>query len=89
MSDNTAKILNYLKEMNGENVTAKDIAEALDLDVRVVNGAVTSGLQKKELAERIPATIEVQNEDGATVTKEVKFIKLTEAGMAFDPTATA
>lgn len=81
MSEKTAKVLNYLKEINGENVTAADIADALSMEKKSVDGIVTSGLQRKGLAERIPA--EIQLEDGTH--KQVKFIKLTAAGAEFTP----
>lgn len=81
MSEKTAKVLDYLKEIDGENVTAADIAEALDMEKKSVDGIVTSGLQRKGLAERVPA--EIQLEDGTH--KQVKFIKLTAAGKEFVP----
>ena len=83
MSEKTVKVLNYLKEIDGSNVTAADIADALDMEKKSVDGIVTSGLQRKGLAERIPSEIEL--EDGTH--KAVKILKLTEAGMAFDPNA--
>ena len=81
MSVNTLNILNYLKKTTaaGQDVTATDVAEALGVDVKVVNGAFTSGIQRKELGERIPAEIEL--EDGTH--KGVKLLRLTEKGMAY------
>ena len=84
MSEKTATVLNYLKGINGENVTSADIAEALGMEKKSVDGIVTSGLQRKGLAERIPAEIEL--EDGSH--KPVKFIKLTADGMNFVPGVT-
>lgn len=81
MSEKTQVVLAYLKEINGANVTAADIAEAVGMEKKSVDGIVTSGLQRKGLAERIPAEIEL--EDGTH--KPVKFIRLTAAGMEFDP----
>ena len=81
MSEKTVKVLNYLKEIDGSNVTAADIAEALEMEKKSVDGIVTSGLQRKGLAERIPSEIEL--EDGTH--KAVKFIKLTAAGKSFTP----
>ena len=85
MSENSKKVLNYLKEINGEHVTAADIAEALGLEKRQVDGIFTSAIQRKNLGVRTPAEIEL--EDGTH--KAVKFMSLTEAGMAFDPDADA
>jgi len=76
MTENTRKVFDYLKTIGDANVTSADIAEALDIPKKSVDGIVTSGLQRKGLAQRIPAEIEL--EDGTH--KTVKFIKLTEAG---------
>lgn len=81
MSEKTQAVLAYLKEIDGENVTSADIAEALNYEKKSVDGIVTSGLQRKGLAERVPA--EIQLEDGTH--KQVKFIKLTAAGREFVP----
>ena len=83
LKPNSRKVFDYVKEMNGENITANDIADATGLEVKSVNGIVTSAFQRKGLMERIPAEIEL--EDGTH--KPVKFIKLTDAGLAFDPDA--
>lgn len=85
LKENSRKVFDYVKSVNGENITAADIAAATGLEVRQVNGIVTSAFQRKGLMERIPAEIEL--EDGTH--KPVKFIKLTEAGAAFDPDAEA
>ena len=83
MKENSLKVLEYVKSVDGQNITAADIAEATGLEVRSVNGIVTSAFQKKGLMERIPAEIEL--EDGSH--KAVKFIRLTDAGREFDPNA--
>lgn len=83
LKPNSRLVYDYVKAHNGEDMTAADIAEAVSLDVKQVNGIVTSAFQKKGLMERIPA--EIQLEDGSH--KAVKFIRMTDAGMAFDPDA--
>lgn len=81
VSEKSLVVLNYLKSIGDQNVTAADIATALDMEKKSVDGIVTSGLiRNKGLAERIPAEIEL--EDGTH--KAVKFIKATAAGMAYD-----
>lgn len=80
ISENSLKVLNYLKEHNGEKMTASDIGEALGMEKKSVDGIVTSGLQRKGYAERIPAEIEL--EDGTH--KAIKLIQATEAGMNYD-----
>jgi hypothetical protein len=83
MKENSKKVLNYLKEINGENVTAADVAAALGLEKRSVDGIFTSAIQRKGYGVRVPAEIEL--EDGTH--KQVKFLTLTPAGMSFDPDA--
>jgi DNA-binding MarR family transcriptional regulator len=83
LKENSKIVFNYVKENEGKNITAADIAEATGLEVRSVNGIVTSAFQRKGLMERIPAEVEL--EDGSH--KSVKFIRLTEDGKAFDPEA--
>ena len=83
MKENSKKVLNYLKSINGADVTAADVAEALGLEKRSVDGIFTSAIQRKHLGVRTPA--EIQLEDGTH--KQVKFLSLTPAGMAFDPDA--
>ena len=84
MKENSKRVLNYLKEINGEKVTAADVAAALGLEKRSVDGIFTSAIQRKGLGVRTPAEIEL--DDGTH--KQVKFLSLTPAGMAFDPDAT-
>lgn len=83
MKENSKKVLNYLKSINGEQVTAADVAEALGLEKRQVDGIFTSAIQRKGMGVRTPAEVEL--EDGTH--KAVKFLSLTPAGMAFDPDA--
>lgn len=84
MKENSKKVLNYLKSINGgDPVTAADVAEALGLEKRQVDGIFTSAIQRKNLGVRTPAEIEL--EDGTH--KAVKFLSLTPAGMEFDPDA--
>lgn len=68
MSENSMKVLNYLKENAGAKVTAADVAAALDLDKRTVDGAFTA-MQRKELGARVEAEV--------TGTKEVSFLSVT------------
>ena len=83
MKENSKNVLNYLKGINGEKVTSGDVAEALGLEKRQVDGIFTSAIQRKGLGIRVPAEIEL--DDGSH--KAVKFLQLTPAGMSFDPDA--
>ena len=82
LSENSRKVFDYVKENDGEKMTAADIARETGLGIKTVNGVVTAAFQRKGLMERIPAVI--NTEDGP---KTVKFIQLTDAGKAFDPDA--
>ena len=83
MKENSKKVLNYLKEINGENVTAADVATALGLEKRQVDGIFPSAIQRKGLGVRTPAEVEL--DDGTH--KAVKFLKLTDAGRELDVNA--
>ena len=80
MKENTKKVFEFLRTVNGQNVTAADVAEALGLEKRSVDGIFTSAIQKKGFGVRVPAEVEL--EDGSH--KAVKFLQLTEAGMSLD-----
>lgn len=85
MKENSKRVLEYLKTVNGTNVTAADVAAALGLEKKSVDGIFTSAIQRKKLGVRVPAEIEL--EDGTH--KQVKFLTLTPDGMNFDPDADA
>lgn len=98
MKVNSYNVYNYVKEHEDENITAKDIAAALELDPRQVNGIITAAFQRHRseevdaegnkivvpLMERVEGEIETETEDGKVKHETVKFIKLTEAGRAFE-----
>lgn len=87
LSENARKVFDYVKGINGADVTADDIAKATYLTTKQVNGIVTAAFQKKGLMERIPAEVEVEDAERGTIHKMVKFIKLTQLGDIFDPDA--
>ena len=83
MKNNTEAVIKFLQANKGLDFTAQDVAQALSLDVRVVNGIFTA-LQRDhkvfgQLGMRVPATIDV---DGTP--KDVKYLVLTSAGLALD-----
>lgn len=80
---NTKLVINYLKENNGTPLTAADIAEALGLEKKQVDGIFTSAIQRKGLGVRTPAEVEL--EDGTHA--KVKFMSLTDEGMNYNPDA--
>lgn len=76
ISENGQKIMDYLKGVEGQNVTADDAADALEIEKRKFTGAFNA-LVKKGLAVRNSAKVE------APVT--VKYLVLTDAGLAWTP----
>lgn len=87
LTENSLKVLNFLKDNQGKNMTAQDIAEALGTTPASVNGTVTLSLSKRGFAKRTDAAIEVTDENGNTIPKPVKFISITEAGLGYDHAA--
>lgn len=83
LKENSRLVYDYVMSHDGENFTAADIAEATGLEVRSVNGIVTSAFQRKGLMERVPAEVELA--DGTH--KAVKFIRMTADGKAWNPDA--
>lgn len=83
MKENTRKVLDYLKENDGQDMTAADVAEALGLEKRQVDGIFTSAFQRKGhgIREEAEATLS----DGTH--KKVKYLRLTESGLNLDPDA--
>ena len=80
MKDNTRKVFEYLREVDGQNVVAADVAEALGLEKRQVDGIFTSAIQRKSYGFREEAEVEL--EDGSHA--KVKFLRLTDAGKKLD-----
>lgn len=74
-SENAQAVLRYLQADPNGQYTADDLADALGLTSRQINGTAT-GLQKKGLTERIVV-------EGI----EKKVIKLTPEGLSVDPAA--
>jgi len=87
MKENSLAVFNFLKANDGQKLTAADIAEALSLPKRSVDGIVTSALQRKGLATRTPGEVEVTDAAGNTTHKAVKYIALTPEGLELVPEA--
>lgn len=78
LSANAKTVLAYLAD--GKEVTLEELAEAVDLDKKVVNGTF-NGLVRKELCERTVKT--------GRGPVPVKYLTLTDAGLEYDPSAEA
>lgn len=80
VSENAKKVFEFLRNVDGQDVTAADVAEALGLEKRSVDGIFTQAISRKGLGERVAAEVEL--DDGTH--KAVKFLKLNQAGMTAD-----
>ena len=80
MSTNSKMVFEFLKENNNVDLTAADVAAALSLEKRQIDGIFTSAIQRKGYGVRVPGEIEL--EDGTH--KAVKWLHLTDEGMALD-----
>lgn len=84
MTENSGKVFNYLKEHFGEQITHQRVVADLGISSPAVSGSV-NGLVKKGYAVRTEDV--AMDADGKEVT--IKYISLTDAGLAFDPNAKA
>lgn len=82
LSDNAKTIMVGLQGLNGEDITVHDLSDKIGLPVNSITGTFNSFV-KKGLGERVVA--EVEAEDGTH--KQVKFLRLTQAGTALDVNA--
>lgn len=78
MKENSVRVLEYLKGINGKNVTSADVAAALGMEKKSVDGIFTA-FQKAELGSRVPGT-----QKGV---KEVSFLSITNDGINCDRAA--
>ena len=78
MSETAQAIIAHLISTNNAPATLDDVAAALDVDKKKVNGAFNA-LDKKGLCARVAATVE------APVV--VKYLVLTDDGINYDPSA--
>lgn len=86
MTDNSRKVFEYLKANHGTLMTAQDIAAALDISLSAVTGSV-NGLARatKHPAYAVRTEAEQDGPDGKKI--KVKYISLTDDGLAFNPDA--
>lgn len=85
MTANASVIFEFMKNHPGEEMTKQEIAAQTGLSVQAVTGT-TNSLIKKGYAVESQETVEV-TEGEKVKTKIVKRVKLTDAGLAYDPVA--
>ena len=84
MKESTKTVIKYLQSLNNADVTAADVAEALGMEKKSVDGVFTAAIQRKDYGYRQEAEIEIEGGKHKTV----KFLKLNDAGFALDVDAT-
>ena len=88
-SENSEKILNYLKKNYGVEMSKQQIAADLGLSVPTVTGTINALIKKGYVVTPREETIE---EEPATETRKakvrvIKYHTLTEDGLSYDPVA--
>lgn len=81
MKPNTKAVFEYLKANVDKDLTSADVAEALDLTKKQVDGIFTSALQRKGYGYREEAEIVLADDSH----QKVKYLRLNDEGMALDP----
>ena len=82
LTEKQSAVVNYLKEM-GTKVTMDELCEALGTDAKHLNPVIT-GLGTK--GERAKGLVDYEKIAVEGEEKPVKYVFLTEAGQAFEPT---
>lgn len=85
MKPNTRAVLDYLKDNDGKDLTAADVAEALSLTKKQVDGIFTAAFTRKgkDLGFREEVEITLPDESH----QKVKYFRLTDKGRSFNPDA--
>lgn len=84
MTPNARRILDYMKQNFGSEMTKQDIAATLGLSVSAVVGTTNSLLKKGYATERQEVSLDEKGKE-----KTIKYVTLTEEGNDFDPDAAA
>ena len=89
MTQNSERVLNFLKEHYGQEFSKNEIKDALGISLSAVIGSINplekNGYTKITLEETV--VIEEATETRKAKTKVVKYHTLTEAGLTYDPVA--
>lgn len=81
LKDTTKKIMEYLRAHDGEDLTSEDVANALGMSKRSVDGSFTSFQnENKKWGYREEGGVVVENGK----PKVIKYLRLTEAGKTVD-----
>lgn len=88
ISQNSEKVLNFLKTNFGKEYTKQEIADALGISLASVIGAINAYVKKGYVVERMEEVeVAPATETRKAQIKVVRHETLTEAGLAYDPVA--
>ena len=89
MTQNSERVLNFLKEHYGNEYSKQEIADNLGVSLSAVIGSINP-LEKKgytKTTREEVVELEAATETRKAKTKTVKYHTLTEAGLTYDPVA--
>lgn len=82
MTPNARRILDYMKQNFGTEMTKQEIAASLGVSVSAVVGTTNSLIKKGFATERQETTLDDKNKE-----KVIKYVVLTDEGNEYDPDA--
>lgn len=82
MTPNARRILDYMKQNFGTEMTKQEIAASLGVSVSAVVGTTNSLIKKGFATERQETTLDEKNKE-----KVIKYVVLTDEGNEYDPDA--
>lgn len=82
MTEGSKKVLKFLQNHPGQEFTKREIAEGLDTAMNVVTGSVNAMVKKGLAEERVDVYPSLLRQN---VVEEVRWVKITEKGLTFDP----
>ena len=74
ISENTTRVLEYLKEHTGDMITNDSLAEALDLSPKSTIPMVNYWVKQGVVVRSEPVEVTVKDAEGKPTTKNVKYI---------------
>lgn len=89
ITENSEKVLNYMKKHFGEEFSKQQIADALGISVPAVTGSINALIKKGYAMDTRVEEVELEpaTDTRKAKVKNVKYHTLTEAGLAYDPVA--
>lgn len=82
MTENSQRVLNFLKQHPGEEFSYQDLVEELDIVMAGIVGSMNSFKSKGYVTERVETFAPIRKYDKPYT---IKWFQITEAGVKFDP----